>query len=479
MVFTQSRGFVLGASFGLQCRSLRCRVLVRNAADTASLAARFLFGKLNGVAAFFDFGEKRCRKNLPLGDPSFPMREADSTQPNVQPRRRWLSFSIRTLLVAMLIFASLFAWLGKHVIRTRAERPVVAQIQAAGGNAYYDYQLGFGFVNPAKTPVGSKLVRTMLGDDIYATVNVVSFYNPTTDADIKDLHKLANLLDVSISGPGITDECIDDLLRINKFRSLNLSDTSITPEGLARLSASKTLQHLTLYGNTVTDAHLQTLPSFPNLQFLQVIRAPVTDSGIKPLGSIKQLRQLDIFTANAVTDAGIQQLANLTNLEQLKLLQTAVTDDSLPTVSKMIALKTLQLDGHPLTHDGFRHLESLKQLEWLHLRDTKIDDNSLDVLSRFSNLKYLNIAGTLVSDDGLSHLIPLQSLERLEIQRTSVTDAGLQQLAKLETMVSLGVEIENHITMDGVDALKTKLPNCVIKCWDLEPDGSGVLAETR
>ena len=66
MVFTQGRGFVLGASFGLQIRSLRCRGLVCNAADTASLATRFLFGKLIGVAITFGFGEKRCRKNLPL-----------------------------------------------------------------------------------------------------------------------------------------------------------------------------------------------------------------------------------------------------------------------------------------------------------------------------------------------------------------------------------------------------------------------------
>ena len=36
--------------------------------DTASLAARFLFGKLFCVAITFGFGEKRCRKNLPLGD---------------------------------------------------------------------------------------------------------------------------------------------------------------------------------------------------------------------------------------------------------------------------------------------------------------------------------------------------------------------------------------------------------------------------
>ena len=475
MFFTQGRGFVLGALFGLQIRSLRCRVLVCDAADTASLATRFLFGKLFRVAMTCGFGEKRCRKKLPLGDPSFPMREADSTQPNVQPRRRWLSFSIRTLLVAMLIFASLFAWLGKHVIRTRAERPVVAQIQAAGGNAYYDYQLGFEFINPSNAPTGSELVRAVLGDDIYATVNAVLFYNPTTDADITDLHKLANLLDVSISGPGITDKSIDDLLRINKLRSLNLSDTSITPDGLSRLSASKTLQHLTLYGATVTDAHLQTLPSFSNLQFLQVIRAPVSDAGIKPLGAIKRLRQLDIFTANAVTDDSFPALENLTNLEQLKVLQTSITDASLRSISRISSLRSLQLDGHPITDDGLGHLHSLNQLEWLTLRDTKIGDDSIGIVSQLSNLKYLNIAGTLVTDDAMPHLLSLRNLERLEIQRTAVTDSGLQQLASLKKLAGLDVEIENTITLDGVDKLKSKLPDCVIKCWD----GSGVLAETR
>ena len=69
MVFTQGRGFVFGASFDLQIYSLRCRVLVCPAADTASLATRILFVKLLHVAMLVGFGEKRCRKNLPLGDP--------------------------------------------------------------------------------------------------------------------------------------------------------------------------------------------------------------------------------------------------------------------------------------------------------------------------------------------------------------------------------------------------------------------------
>ena len=53
--------------------TLRCRVLVCHAVDTVSLATWFLFGKLNCVATLFDFGEKRCRKNLPLRDPRFLM----------------------------------------------------------------------------------------------------------------------------------------------------------------------------------------------------------------------------------------------------------------------------------------------------------------------------------------------------------------------------------------------------------------------
>ena len=58
MVFTQGHGFVLGASFGLQIRSLCCRVVVGNAADTASLATSILFGKLISVSTLFAFGEK-------------------------------------------------------------------------------------------------------------------------------------------------------------------------------------------------------------------------------------------------------------------------------------------------------------------------------------------------------------------------------------------------------------------------------------
>ena len=46
------------------------------------MATRFLFGKLLGVATLVGFGEKRCRKNLPLSDTTFLMRVTSITQQN-------------------------------------------------------------------------------------------------------------------------------------------------------------------------------------------------------------------------------------------------------------------------------------------------------------------------------------------------------------------------------------------------------------
>ena len=75
MVFTQGRGFVLGASFGL--------LIVRSVVAfwfatprTPPLWQRDFFGKLLAVVITFGFGEKRCRKNLPLGDLVFNRLQA-------------------------------------------------------------------------------------------------------------------------------------------------------------------------------------------------------------------------------------------------------------------------------------------------------------------------------------------------------------------------------------------------------------------
>ena len=53
------------------------------------------------------------------------------------PNRRWLGFSVRTLL---LLTALVAVWLGVQANRVHKQRAAIAAIEAAGGTVYYAWQ---------------------------------------------------------------------------------------------------------------------------------------------------------------------------------------------------------------------------------------------------------------------------------------------------------------------------------------------------
>ena len=68
MVFTQGHGFVGGVSFGLPCAFAPLSRVGLPRRGHRFFGNVICFGKLVRVATLFDFGEKRCRKNLPLSE---------------------------------------------------------------------------------------------------------------------------------------------------------------------------------------------------------------------------------------------------------------------------------------------------------------------------------------------------------------------------------------------------------------------------
>ena len=211
--------------------------------------------------------------------------------------------------VTVVTFASVYlVWVAPHVVRARIQRPIIASIEAAGGSAYFDYQVADGPVKPHTPPPGAFVTRALFGDDIYATVHVVVFLEPNVkDEDVANLHKLSELKDVYLTGDRITDACIGDLIRIRGLRGLNLSNTAISPRGLSQLSSLPGLHRLTLFGESVTDEHVATLPQFSNLEKLQVIRAPVTDDVVarhQQIGRSERAR----FTIRSTTTASLRAL---------------------------------------------------------------------------------------------------------------------------------------------------------------------------
>src|SRR5438132_11970797 len=96
---------------------------------------------------------------------------APETADAPKPNRRWLQFSLRSLLIFTLICAVASAWLVRKRDQKRKERDAVAALIKLGGTVWYDYQAG----NPKATPPGPGWLRAILGENFFGEVRFVAF----------------------------------------------------------------------------------------------------------------------------------------------------------------------------------------------------------------------------------------------------------------------------------------------------------------
>ena len=213
-------------------------------------------------------------------------------------KRRWFQFSLRTLMIVVVIVAIPCAWLGRKIERKRQEREAVAAIKKMGGLVGYDYQMA------GAKPPGPDWLRNVLGENIFSEVASVSYYfgkANVTDTEAVQLRELAAL------------------------QKLDLSDTSLTDAGLANLKGLIHLDTLDLSRTNVTDAGLKYLSGLNQLEALVLIRTDVSDAGLEGVKELTKLRQLYLPETN-VSDAGLENLKELTHLRYLDLRKTNVTD---------------------------------------------------------------------------------------------------------------------------------------------------------
>ena len=78
-----------------------------------------------------------------------------------KPRRRWFQYSLRTLLVLMLLVCIGMGWLAVKMQRVRREREAVAAIERLGGWCVY------GDPDSAEESRGRAWLRKLLGDDFF------------------------------------------------------------------------------------------------------------------------------------------------------------------------------------------------------------------------------------------------------------------------------------------------------------------------
>jgi len=139
-----------------------------------------------------------------------------------KPKRRLLRFSLRTLLIFMLVVCVAVGW---KYERVRKQREVVAWVQEMGGLVYYDFELDErGYERITETP-GHEWVRKWLGRDFFAEVTGVEL-NFTEVSDVSPLAELTKLKQLYLYNTQVSD--VRPLAKLSKLEVLDLNGTQVS-----------------------------------------------------------------------------------------------------------------------------------------------------------------------------------------------------------------------------------------------------------
>jgi hypothetical protein len=221
---------------------------------------------------------------------------------NAKKGRRWVQFSLRTLLVFMLLVTIGCGWFARKLYKARQQRQAVATIIGMGGGVRYDFEQ-----DPVKVKRKAGWLVNLLGQD---------FFQDVVSASV---------------GANVTQEVLTRLDWLHHLNQLGFRDSSIYDGDLSHLHQWPELQYLYLSGTEITDAGLKYVERCSNLICLDVSETKITDVGLKSIQRLARLERLRLG-ATKITDSGLDCLKTLSQLRNLDVGATQVTDAGLETL---------------------------------------------------------------------------------------------------------------------------------------------------
>ncbi len=174
------------------------------------------------------------------------------------PRRPWLRFSLRFLMLLVALIAIPLAW---KMNRVHNQRAVVAEVMRLNGQiSYYHQRRRVKVARRTAEPPGPKWLRGILGDEFFADVD-----------------------SVSVDGEQVNDHTIRQIASLPHLKRLGIRSNSISDAGLKNLAGHSELESLSLNSSSLTDTGLRHLCGMTKLESLSLARTQCTTEGVSKL----------------------------------------------------------------------------------------------------------------------------------------------------------------------------------------------------
>ena len=165
-------------------------------------------------------------------------------------------FSIRSMLLLMVVVATACGWLTAAMNRARKQQVAVEAIEKAGGDVGYDWEIGAFHLGSGPEPPGPAWLRRMLGHHFLASVAAAEVHD-VTHGMLKPLSVLTQLQNRDVRRPNVGDAGVQQLKDSLQLQVFCLVDYNATDGGLERLKGLSQLQSLAFSGIKVSDAGLR------------------------------------------------------------------------------------------------------------------------------------------------------------------------------------------------------------------------------
>ncbi len=204
------------------------------------------------------------------------------------------------------------------------------------------------------------------------------------------------------------------------------------------LSEDGAAKHVQLRGTDTAPELMQAIEAFPELKELQILEARIDPAAAThAIERLPALERVLFIRCPTVTDDMVPVIAGLPKLRTLSLEGCPITDHGLPPLLQSQTIEAIILDDTGITDDGIATLAELPKLERLHIGNTAVTDRGVEALQGHKYLGALWAHRSRIGDAGIGHLATCPRLVAVHALRTKCTDEGIEAIAAAKKLMVL------------------------------------------